>query len=293
MIIDSSLKFTIEKPDGSTEELGVDADSVVVGSGAHCEIRLIGDEVPAEQLKVSVRGTGVFAEARALNPPALVNGIPFTQGRLLPDTQLRIGAFNVRVEWAPRDNSRSTARSGQQRTNPLVLLAALIGFPLGFYLLLATNGDSDVLGAPPTAPSLWQAGVTAECVHQDPGVARAQALSDLANANAKRERSPFSPENGVESVALYEKAGACFSQAGMQAEAREASDGAERLRQATLRQFHVHQVRLERALATKEYEAASTEARILQGFIGSNVGEYRSWLADLQRGIKVRFSGKD
>jgi hypothetical protein len=291
--IDTSLKFTIEKPDGTIEELCVDSDSVVVGSGAHCEIRLIGDEVPAEQLKVSVRGTGVFAEAHAMHPPALVNGIPFTQGRLLPDTPLRIGRFSVRVEWAPRTNSRTTTRAGQQRTNPLVLVAAAIGFPLGFYLLLVTKGDADALGAPPTAPSLWQVAKPAECVHQDQGVARAQALSDLANANAKRERSPFSPENGVESVTLYEKAAACFAHAGMLAEAQGTSLDANRLREATVRQFHVHQVRLERALATKEYEAASTEARIIQGFIGSNGGEYRSWLADLQRGIKVRFSGKD
>jgi hypothetical protein len=290
---ETSLKFTIEKPDGSTEELSVDSDSVVVGSGAHCEIRLIGDEVPSEQLKVSVRGTGVFAEARAMQPPALVNGIPFTQGRLLPDTPLRIGRFSVRVEWSPRTHSRTTTRGGHQRTNPLVLLAAAIGFPLGFYLLLATQGDADDLGTPPAAPLLWQAAKPAECVHQDPGVARAQALSDLANANAKRERSPFSPENGVESVALYEKAAACFSRAGMLADAQGTSLAAERLREATVQQFHVHQVRLERALATREYEAASTEARIIQGFIGSNGGEYRSWLADLQRGIKVRFSGKD
>lgn len=293
MALDASLKFTIEKPDGSIEELSVDSDSVIVGSGAHCEIRLVGDEVPAEQLKVVARGTGVFAEARAMHPPALVNGIPFTQGRLLPDAPLRIGRFSVRVEWASRTHARTNTRSGQQKTSPLVWLAAVIGFPLGFYLLFAAQDDADHLGAPPAAPSLWQAEGPVECIHDDPGVAHAQALSDLANANAKRERSPFSPENGVESVALYAKAAACFTRAGRLADAQATSTDAARLREATTRQFHVHQVRLERALATKEYESASTEARILQGFIGPHGGEYRSWLADLQRGIKVRFSGKD
>src|ERR1041384_2574674 len=96
----SYLRFTIEYPDGTTRDLSVDSDSVTVGSGAHCEIRLMGDEVPVEQLRVEARGGGVFAEARSMTPPALVHGVPFTEGRLLPNTVVNVGSIRLRVESA-------------------------------------------------------------------------------------------------------------------------------------------------------------------------------------------------
>lgn len=64
------------------------------------------------------------------------------------------------------------------------------------------------------------------------------------------------------------------------------------MRQASSRQFHVHQVRLERALATKNYDGAQAEARILQAFVGAGGREYGSWLSDLQRRMKVLLSSK-
>ena len=36
----SGLEFRIRHPDGRSEELVVDSDRVLIGSGAHCEIRL-------------------------------------------------------------------------------------------------------------------------------------------------------------------------------------------------------------------------------------------------------------
>jgi hypothetical protein len=117
-------------------------------------------------------------------------------------------------------------------------------------------------------------------------------VSYLEQANARRERSPFSPQDGVESVSLYVRAAACFSQARDTVDAELAHGDAEHMRQTTSRQFHVHQVRLERALATKEYDSAQAEARMLQAFVGAGGGEYGGWLSDLQRRIKVKFESK-
>ena len=58
---------------------------VLVGSGAHCEIRLPQGMAAVEQLVIESRQGGVFAEARSLDPMPQLNGSPFTQGRLLPD----------------------------------------------------------------------------------------------------------------------------------------------------------------------------------------------------------------
>jgi hypothetical protein len=292
MPTNSYLRFSIEYPDGAKRDLSVDSDVVTVGSGAHCEIRLLGEEIPVEQLKVEARGGGVFAEARSMTPPALLNGLPFTQGRLLPNTTLHVGPIKLQVECAEATVRPMLARAKEKKTNPAIWVVAGIGFPLGLYLVFISRPEPSLLGAAPPAPSLWAEVQADACIHPDPAVAEAQAVSYLEQADARRERSPFSPQDGVESVSLYGRAAACFSQAQNRADAQLASREAEHMRQATARQFHIHQVRLERALATKEYDSAQAEASILQAFVGPGAGEYNGWLSDLQRRIKVKFSSK-
>jgi hypothetical protein len=286
------LRFTIGYPDGANRDLSVDSDSVIVGSGAHCEIRLPGEEIPVEQLRVQARAGGVFAEARSMSPPALLNGLPFTEGRLLPNTTLHVGPFLLRVECAEAGDRPLATRGKKRKTNPFILVVAGIGFPLGLYLVAISGPEESRIGAAPKPPSLWSQAEGDACVHHDPSVAEAQAVSYLEQADGRRERSPFSPQDGVDSVVLYARAAACFSQARSNADAELARGEAEHMRQATSRQFHVHQVRLERALATKDYDAAQGEARLLQAFVGASGKEYSGWLSDLQRRIKVLLSSK-
>ena len=288
----SYLRFTIEYPDGTRRELSVDSDSVTVGSGAHCEIRLGGDDVPIEQLRVEARGGGVFAEARSMTPPALVHGAPFSQGRLLPSTVVHVGPHRLRVECADAGDRPLVARAQQKKTSPLLLVLAAIGFPLGLYLVFTLRPRESTLGTAPPVPALWSQADGEACVQREPAVAEAQAVSYLERAMARRERSPYAPQDGVESVSLYVRAATCFTQARSPDEAQLARVEAEHMRQTSSRQFHMHEVRLERALATKDYDSAEAEARILQAFVGSAGPEYSGWLSDLQRRMKALMSSK-
>jgi hypothetical protein len=54
----------------------------------------------------------------------------------------------------------------------------------------------------------------------------------------------------------------------------------------------VHRVRLERALATKSYEEARTEVRLLLSYVGRHGSPYSSWLLSLDRQIELKFAGK-
>jgi hypothetical protein len=231
-----------------------------------------------------------------MTPAALLNGLPFTRGRLLPNTTLHIGAMKLQVECAEARDRPIVARAKQSKTNPLIWMLAGVGFPLGLYVVFTGGRQPSILGEAPPVPPLWSAAAEEACIHEDRAVAEAQAVSYLEQASARRERSPFSPQDGVESVSLYARAATCFSQAQNTIDADFAHGEAEHMRQTTSRQFHVHQVRLERALATKEYDSAQAEARMLQAFVGPAVGkdrgEYNGWLADLQRRIKVKFSEK-
>ena len=78
----SGLEFRIRHPDGRQEQLVVDSDRVLIGSGAHCEIRLPASEAAVEHVLVTFLGGGVFATARALSPAPTINGSPFTQAPL-------------------------------------------------------------------------------------------------------------------------------------------------------------------------------------------------------------------
>ena len=57
-------------------------------------------------------------------------------------------------------------------------------------------------------------------------------------------------------------------------------------------QYHVHRVRLERSLVTKNYDATLKEARIVRRFLQHSRGAYTSWLANLERQIELKFAGK-
>ena len=87
----SGLEFRIRYADGRTEKLVVDSDRVLIGSGAHCEIRLPSAEAAVEHVLVTSSGGGITAQARALSPRPPSTALPFTQAPLLPESVLGVG----------------------------------------------------------------------------------------------------------------------------------------------------------------------------------------------------------
>jgi hypothetical protein len=271
----------------------VDSQRALIGSGAHSEIQLPPEHCAIEQLVVEARSTGVFAQARSMDPPALLNGVPFTEGRLLPESVLRIGNFELSVESHQLELEDAGGRKKKPKTNPLTYAVFVLGFPLGIYAIFALGPREQALGGPPPAPALWnESAKTPACSQSDPQQASALARQELARAEAKRERSPFYAEDGVAAVELYERATGCFVVANEPAEAGSAREHAGRLRRDLSRQYHVHRVRLERSLVTKHYDATLKEARIVRRFLQHNRGVYTSWLANLERQIELKFAGK-
>lgn len=287
----STLKFVV-RSGGTLQEFLVNSDTALVGSGAHCEIRLAAEDAPVEQLLIQVRAGGVFGEARSLDPPTLLNGAPFTQGRLLPDSLLRIGSAELSVSLIQTDRGQQIKKGKQQSTNPVVLALSAVGFPLGLYTIFMAGPAKTALPEPVEPPALWAQVEQASCPQADPEAAAALGDKELLRAEAARERAPFSPGDGVAAVQSFARAAACLKAAG-QAEAADASQGAaEDLRQKMESEFHVHQVRLDRALATRQYESARTEVRLLLSFVSGRGGEYAEWLSTLDRQIELRYSGK-
>jgi len=288
MLEASALKFTIQSS-GRTQELCVDSVSVRVGSGSHCEIRLEPEDASVEQLWVNARAGGVFAEARCLDPPILLNGSAFVQGRLLPDSVLKLGRVEISVDVVERHSLKGN-RSGTTNASRRALYAlAGVGIPLSILLLGLRTGttrqDFDI----PTQ-TLWSENESARCPDPDRSSAAARANDLSSQAESGRERTAFSPEDGVKAVELYAQAAACYALAGAGARADQASLEAKTLRHELSARFHVHQVRLERALSNQHYDRAKLEVRALLSFVRRRRDAYSDWLAALDRQIITKSS---
>ena len=286
----TSLKFVIRDGVGNLRELGVDSDIARVGSGAHCEIRLPPEQAAPEQLHIEARSGGVFAEVRSLTPATLLNGLPFTQGRLLPESLLQIGNFQVSGVAANLGLERRAKPESEASRSKFVYVLGAVGFPLGFWVLLTTKPQAEASVAAVPPPALF-VDEPSTCNESAPGTALSLAEAELSRAESSRERAPFDAERGVNAVALYARAAACFRAAAKPEDAKRATLAADDLKRKMNQGFHLHQVRLDWAQETHHYDEARTEVRLLLSFVGQRGGEYATFLSALDRQIELKNSG--
>jgi hypothetical protein len=291
-----SLKFSLIDAGGKLQTLAVDSARALVGSGAHCEVRLSAEHCPVEQLLLEARSGGVYAEARCLEPPALLNGVPFTQGRILPESVIQIGPCRLQVQLGEASldpgSSGGKAKQGKGK-NPVIQVLGLIALPMGLYSLFASPPEQSLLTKPVQPPALFAHAAPITCPRSSASEASIVAADERLLADSKRERSPFRVEEGVLAVAHYERAAACFARAGDHPAKQQSERDMRALKKKLTRDFHVHTVRLERALATREFERARTEIRVLLSYLSASAGEYTNWLATLDRRIQLKYSGKN
>jgi hypothetical protein len=284
---DTALEFTVAQSGQPPRKLRVDSDTARVGSGSHCEVRLASEDAAFEQIQLQTRAGGVFAEARSFEPPAFLDGAPFTQGRLLPQSVLCIGRVELRVALVDRHPRAGSAR---RRTGTrLLYVLGGFGIPLGI-LLSAPRAPSDGPEWNLEPQVLWADAGASACASDGHG--SADALADMLRRQGEsaRERAPFSPRDGVQAVELLSRAAACYVEAKNERQAKLSRAAAERLKLDLEHQFHVHQVRLERALDSHRYDQAKRETRILLSFAAPRGGAYFDWLSTLERQIDVGFS---
>jgi hypothetical protein len=305
MLRASSLVVAIIHPNGRREEITVDSDSATIGSGAHCEVRLPPEQAALEHLFIQARQGAIFAEARTLSPPPTMNGLPFTHGRLLPESVVVVGQIGLSMSLLQISDEVEIGKRSTRKRNPRTYVLGAVGIPLGlFYLANEYQTTDSHVAMPVGVPELWAPAET-NCPQQakEPGLAF--ALDQRARADAKRERSPFAPEDGVAAVPFYERAAACFKTAGRPDDEREAGADAAVLRRKLTDDFRLNRLRLERALATEDWDTARHQIRILEAFLGrhgdaagaggklSAAAEtirtaFHNWLSNLDRRIALK-----
>jgi hypothetical protein len=275
---EQGLRFSIERAGVAAEVLEVDAPRALVGSGAHCEVRLGAHEAAPEQLLVRCTRQGLDAVCCGAPAATLLDGAPFVRGAIADGARFSIGDCRVRVE---RIGSAGAARApGSGRVSVVVLgvasLAALVA-------LLLEPGGAGFIAPPPHTPALWEPSDAERCARSASDQAHELGQMHWQAALMKQERSPYHLEDAVTAVSLFQRAQACFEQAGDGAAAARAQREFERLLRELEADYHRRRVLLERAIEHGDWGTAAREASALQRLLGGRHAEYTGWLSNVER----------
>jgi hypothetical protein len=283
----SFLRFQIRHPNGQVEHLNVDGERVLIGSGAHCEIRLPIDQASVEAVLVQRSAGGVYAQALSFEPPPTINNAPFSQAPLQAESALGVGSVQIFVTIADAAQGEAVIGKKQQKTSPLTLVLVVACALVAAYYFLMQDEDKGPAAQPTQVPDLWETPVAA-CPQAAPEQAMARARESAAVADARRERRPFHVQDGVAAVPLYEVASVCFRQGGDPVASDESARRAAALRAEMQQDFRTHRVRLDHLLSVKDWVSSRREVRVLLAYMEGKSGDYVTWLSNLDRNLKLK-----
>jgi hypothetical protein len=286
------LEIVLRHPNGRVEQIVVDASSVLIGSGAHCDVRLPPEHAAVEHVTLSLVGGAVHAHARSLDPYPTINGAGFLRTPVLPDAVLGVGPVQIRATVIHVADQKLVIHKRAEGMSPLTYVLVAIGLPIGIYLVVA-GGPPDLTQSPPgSPPPLWEAPITT-CPQNGRDAAFAIGIDKLNIALAKRERRPFHVEDGVAAVPLFETAAACFGVARQLEAAADAARSAQELRSKVNDDYRAHQVRLEHALTVKDWAGAQKEVKVLRALTDGRQAGYVEWLSNLARRLTLQLGHKE
>ena len=282
------LKFQIRYPNGQLEQINIEHERALIGSGAHCDIRLPIDQAAVEHVLVEVgAGGNVFAHALSFEPAPTMNNIPFTQAPLPAETLLGVGQVQIYAQAADLAGGMVQTQEKKSGASPITVIAILLMIPAVAYLFFVDPPPDDVATKPPKEPDLWGAVVTA-CPQPGGDQALALAREKRSVADAKRERRPFHIQDGVAAVPMYELASACFRAGGDIDSSNQANAAANALRRELSDDYRTQRVRLEHAISVQDGKTAQRQVRILLAFTEGKPGDYVTWLSNLDRRLKMK-----
>jgi hypothetical protein len=283
----SFLKFQIRHPNGQIENLNVDGERVMIGSGAHCEIRLPVDQSALEAVLVQQTASGVYAKALSFDPPPKLNNTPFSQAPVQAESVLGIGQMQIYVTLSDEGGGTAVVAKEKAKASPLTVVLAAACALVGAYYLLSNDEQAASTAQPQQVPDLWEA-TPPPCPQSAPeqAIARAHEVNQIADAH--RERRPFHVQDGVAAVPLYEIASACYTRGGDQPRATETANAAAALKAEMQQDFRTHRVRLDHLLTVKDWVSARREVRVLLSYMDGKQGDYVTWLSNLDRQLKLK-----
>lgn len=267
---------------GTCERTVTTGVRALVGSGAHCDLRLSPDQAAFEHVAIEMGPDGLRLQRLASSPPCTLDGAPFAVSTVTAAAELAIGSTLVRVE-------RRSVEAPTEKRKPAVgaiVRACVLGVLVGAVAVLVKMPRPTA--EPPFAelPEIFGASAPA-CPRTDVAEARAIAEDRLAIADGARERSPFAAREAIAAAKAYDVAAACYRAAGDVEAAEEAAGIAREIEFDTRLELRARRLRLERMLAVGDVEIARQDVAVLRVMTEGHDGEYVSWLALVEQELKA------
>ncbi len=276
-----TIFFDIRHGDGRHERTHARASRIVVGSGAHCDVRLAADQAAGEHVLIECLPSGPEVRCIATSPPCHTEGNPLTTRALTDTLSLWVGATHLEITRAPITGSVNTRSVKVIMVAKVAILAALGA------VTIAVSGmnRAESLPASPRIPELFPK-ASAECPRVDAAEARALADDQRVNGDGARERSPFDPREARAAINSYEIASACYRLVQNASASDDAAQSARRIRDETTLDFRARRVRLDRLLLVKDYEVAMQDVIVLRALTDGQPGDYVQWLSTVAQDIR-------
>jgi hypothetical protein len=280
-----SLKLTVIRPNSRVEELLVHSTRLLVGTGAHCDVRISGPGAGHEHLVIELLDGGLVAHARHVAPPPLHAGQPLIRAALGNDAEISVAGTHLRVTVVDAAKGAKRGQARKMLTSVFCSLAVL-ALPGLVYATLRQPGEPPI-GPPPSEVTPLFDKVSAACPVTAPDQAGASAAALRAVAELQREQHPFAVSDGLASVSSFDAAAACYTRAGQRDEASAMAAARDALRQRIEDDYRVHRVRIEHALDEGEDRMALREVRVLKRMTAGRHGAYISWLDTVERRLNA------
>jgi hypothetical protein len=281
-----SIRLVVTEAGQTVADAIIDEPQALLGSAAHCDVRLGPDKVAPEQLAFEAKSGHIYAQLRAIRPPVLLNRSPFHSGKLRDDSVLSIGTLEVRATLEQRYHS--SKQSSEKKVQPIHVALVALTVVVLVGAILKLNKKAAIAEAP-KAPALFTEQV-APCPETGGEGALSAGYELLAQADSKRERAPFLPEEGLDAVPLYRTAAACLELGKDLITAKQARTTADALQAFVERDYHLHQVRVYRASESADFDLLAAETKVLSGYMKNSPGPYAAWLDQLGRDLEAEHS---
>ncbi|MDB4944452.1 MAG: hypothetical protein JWP97_3986 [Labilithrix sp.] len=278
-----TFAFDILHADGRRERTAAGSVRIVIGSGAHCDVRLSADQAAFEHVVIE-QAAGLPPRIAALvaTPPSSLDGHPVA-GQLPASGLLVVAATRIQITWVAPQAAVKAPALGPAMIGKLLVVAGLAVA----IVVVATRGPAPPPPVPTSVPELF-APAPERCSRTDAVEARATADDHRARAEAARERSPFDPREARIAIEGYDLAAVCYRQGQLADASEEAALNARRLREETTLDFRARRLRLERLLLVDDHELAAQDVAVLAALTDGQSGAYPQFLRSVQQNLKNR-----
>lgn len=276
-----AFKLEIKRPDGRYEEMVVQATRVLVGAGAHCDVRIGGEGAGREHLVLDLVNGVLQGEAKHAFPPPYRNGKPFLEGTLGTAAEIAVAGTRIRVSVVAAPKNERGGRAKRLATSAFVALAVL-ALPGLVYAALRQEAEAPI-GPPPSEITPLFDAAPAVCPVASADQAAASAIAARSIAEQQREQHPFAVADGLAAVGSFDLAASCFTRAGQLDQAAAMASARDGLRKRIEDDYRVHRVRVEHALDEGDEKMALVEVRVIRRLTAGRHGAYVSWLEMVDR----------